>query len=287
MSRILGFAVGVVSTVLMLTPAFSADMAVKPRAVERPAPVVQASNWSGGQIGGNGGGSIGNNNFVDPGSIVCFAAGLSCPETPFNFSGHPNSFIGGVFIGYRWQMGNSVLGVEGDATWQDLKTSASQSSITLIPGGFRSDAFSGSVKQRWEGSIRARYGWLATPMILLYVTGGVSFGEVSGSFSYTGSVPAAAPTATVAGAGSWSDTRVGYTVGAGVESDVSGLFGVRGLKARFEYRFTDYGSYSKDIALGCTGVSCGVAGVYRSTNSHIEVSDIYNHKIMAGLGFDF
>ena len=101
MKRFLISGVGLLSTIFAFTPAFSADMSVKPRpssAVQQP--VVQASNWNGGQIGGNGGGSIGNNNFVEPGSVVCYLA--SCPETPFNFSGHPSSFVGGGFIGYRW-----------------------------------------------------------------------------------------------------------------------------------------------------------------------------------------
>ena len=82
MKRFLISGVGVLSTIVAFTPAFSADMTVKPQpspAVQAPAP--QASNWSGGQIGGNGGGSIGNNNFVEPGALVCFA-GFPCSETP-------------------------------------------------------------------------------------------------------------------------------------------------------------------------------------------------------------
>jgi outer membrane immunogenic protein len=280
MKRFLVSGIGALSTIVAFTPAFSADMTVRPRpspAVQAPAP--QASNWSGGQIGGNGGGSIGNNNFVEPGAVVC--PGGLCYETPFSFSGRPASFVGGVFAGYRWQMGNTVFGVEGDATWQQLKTSASQSSISTT---MVTDDFSGSIKQEWEGSLRARYGWLVTPMTLIYATGGVSFGEVSGSFSYTGNW--ATGPATVSGSGSWNDTRVGYTVGGGIESDVSSLFGVRGLKARAEYRFTSYGSYSKDIALACVGAACGPS-VAPSSNAHIEVSDVYNHKFLVGLGFDF
>jgi outer membrane immunogenic protein len=287
MRRFVISAVGVTAMSFALTPAFAADMTVKPRAVERPAPVIQTSNWTGGQIGGNAGGSIGNNNFVEPGALVC-DPGFPCSETPFSFSDRPASFVGGIFLGYRWQMGNTVFGLEGDATWQDLKSSVSQISVTTIPpgGGFtRTDSFSGSLKQGWEGSIRARYGWLVTPMTLLYVTGGVSFGEVSGSFSYTGDLCCFA--ATVSGSGNWNDTLVGWTVGGGFESDISSFFGVHGLKARFEYRFTDYGSYSKDIALACTGANCPLFDVFPSNNAHISVSDVYNHKFLAGIGFDF
>jgi outer membrane immunogenic protein len=290
MRRFVISAVGVTAMSFALTPAFAADLTVKPRAVERPAPVIQTSNWTGGQIGGNAGGSIGNNNFVEPGALVCNPFN-PCSETPFSFSNKPASFVGGIFLGYRWQMGNTVFGVEGDATWQNLKSSVSQSSVTAIPPGApfnRTDSFSGSVKQGWEGSLRARYGWLVTPMTLLYATGGVSFGEVSGSFSYTGYLCTGCGNfATVSGSGSWNDTRVGWTVGGGVESDVSGLFGVPGVKVRAEYRFTDYGGYSKDIALACTGINCPSPSVFPSSNAHIEVSDIYNHKFLVGLGIDF
>lgn len=282
MKRFLISGVGVLSTIVAFTPAFSADMTVKPRpspAVQAPAP--QASNWSGGQIGGNGGGSIGNNNFVEPGALVCYAAG-TCSETPFSFDGNPGSFVGGAFIGYRWQMGNAVFGLEGDATWQKLESSLTQSSVTTIPGGLRTDSFDGSIKQGWEGSIRARYGWLVAPMTLVYATGGVSFGEVSGSFSYYGST--ATPTV-VSGYGSWTDTRVGYTVGGGIESDVSSLLGVPGVKVRAEYRFTSYSGYSKDVPLSCSGTCTSVT--YPSSNAHIEVSDVYNHKFLAGVGIDF
>ncbi len=282
MNKLVVASVGVLSAAIAFTlPAFAADMVVKPSQMPaRPAPAIQTSSWSGGQFGGNGGGSIGNNAFVDPGSIVCYVA--SCPETPFNFSGHPGSFAGGGFIGYRWQLGNVVVGIEGDATYQNSETSYSQSGIYLIPGGLRTDAFSGSIKQGTSGSVRLRYGWLVTPMTLIYATGGVAIGEVSGSFDYYGYTTT--PT-TVTGSASWSDTRVGYTVGGGVETDVSSLFGFPGLKARLEYRFTSYGSYSKDIPLNCTQTCTAIFAP--SGTAHIEVSDVYNQTVMAGIGFDF
>lgn len=278
MRRLLLSTVAVLSSVAIVAPAFSADLPVRPRQAA-PQPPQQVADWSGGQVGGNTGGSIGNNNFVEPGSIVCYVAG--CPETPFEFDGNPGSFVGGVFIGYRWQWGYSVFGVEGDATWQELKTSKTQSTVTGITGGNRSDAFTGSVKQQWEGSVRARWGWLVTPVVLVYATGGVSFGDISGSFSYVGNT--ATPT-TVSGSGSWNDTRVGFTVGGGVEGDVSNLFGIPGVKARFEYRFTSYGSYSKDIPLSCSGTCTGATAP--SSNARIDLKDISNHKFMFGLGFE-
>ena len=55
MNRFLISTVGVLSAMVAFTPAFAADMTVKPRPATAVQPAPQASNWTGGQIGGNGG----------------------------------------------------------------------------------------------------------------------------------------------------------------------------------------------------------------------------------------
>ena len=169
------------------------------------------------------------------------AFGSNCFETPFQFSGHKAAYTIGPFVGYRVQFGNWVVGLEGDWSYKNSETSLNQSSSTSISvssfsGGsvffnnyLRTDQFSGSVKQKSDSSIRARVGMLVTPWSLLYVTGGVAFGEISGSFAYSGSLyscsvsgsphprPSCASSPSVATATTavtWSDTRVGSTVGA-------------------------------------------------------------------------
>jgi opacity protein-like surface antigen len=80
----------------------------------------------------------------------------------------------------------------------------------------------------------------------------------------------------VTGAKSWNDTRLGYTLGGGIELDVG-----KGLKARLEYRFTDFGHISKDVPLtgaGCDSYSCG-------TNAHIDMNAAF-HTVRLGLGVD-
>src|ERR1700751_5418602 len=106
-------------------PALAADMPVK----SKPQQQQQSSNsnWSGGQAGGSNGASSVNNNFVEPGAYVCpstFPFGVSCFESPFSFSGHPTSYTIGPFLGYRWQFGQTVVGVEGDWSWKKGKSSA-------------------------------------------------------------------------------------------------------------------------------------------------------------------
>jgi outer membrane immunogenic protein len=291
--RLLVAGVGLLSAVAILQPANAAEIPARPkreRAVERPAPQPQrpaptrTANWTGGQLGGSNGVSSVNNSFVDPGSFICPSGSTfnsTCFETPFSFSGNKISYTIGPFVGYRVQLGGWVVGLEGDWSWKNAETSLSQSSPAVISVSsfgsttnyVRTDQFSGSVKQKSDSSIRGRIGWLVDPWNLLYVTGGVAFGEISGSFSYAGTLfvcpssvsspslsscvsPSSSSFAVAGTTVSWNDTRVGSTVGAGWEAEVW-----TGVKARAEYRYTDFGSYTKTFSLtntcsGSGGTSC-------------------------------
>jgi outer membrane immunogenic protein len=306
--------ISVLSAVAMLEPAIADEAPAKPKreraaapqraAPQRAAP-TQASNWSGGQVGGSNGVSSVNNGFVEPGAYVCpfgSSIGSNCFETPFSFSGHKASYTIGPFVGYRVQWGNWVVGIEGDWSYKNAETSLSQSSAAAISvtgsNYARTDQFSGSVKQKSDSSIRARVGTLVTPWSLLYVTGGVAFGEISGSFAYSGSLflcpggtssvatcvtPSSTSVATATTAVTWSDTRVGSTVGAGWETEIAPRW-----KARAEYRYTDFGTYTKTFGLAtrCTG-STPVSSCTASPSSSVSI-DLKEsfHTFRIGLAFD-
>jgi outer membrane immunogenic protein len=286
MRKLLISSVGVLSMFVMAGQAMADEFRAPPkreraaapaRAPQQAAPQQQASNWSGGQAGGSNGASSVNNSFVEPGAFNyapgCFGP---CYQTPFSFSGHKTSYIIGAFLGYRWQVGMWVVGVEGDINWQRGETSHAQNTP---PPWLGYELFTGSQKQGADGSIRGRLGYLVTPWTLLYATGGLAIGQVSGSFSYAGCQFATCSSfgTNVTGAASWSDTRVGGTVGAGVETQVW-----TGVKARLEYRYTDYGKISKDVPLATNSLTCGSSC---GTNAHIDTR-AFNQRLMVGLGFD-
>ena len=188
-------------------PATAADQAVlqreRPPQTARPAAQQQA-NWSGTQVGGFGGESSVSNGFAEPGANLffaciprggtCFSPLTSVPdtETPFGFDKDKLSFTFGGFVGYRWQFASIVTGVEGDFAFKRATTSSTLATAAdasyPVPFAFqlahRTETFFGESKQTWDASIRARLGVLVSPNILLYGTGGVAFGEVSGAFSY-------------------------------------------------------------------------------------------------------
>jgi outer membrane immunogenic protein len=226
--------------------------------------------------------------------------------TSFNVNG-TKSFTAGGSFGYNRQLGNLLVGIEGDAAWKkfDASNSATITSnatygpvftcplstfcgvnntfFPIIFGGStifpaqRTEFFSGQVGQNWDASVRARLGTFVTPSIMTYATGGVAFGNVNGSFSYSGTMSlcnsffppptctASFPisvTQTTTGADSWSETRVGWTAGAGVETSVGW-----GWKFRLEYRYTDLGTVSRNVpltrtcsTLGNSPAACGLPG---------------------------
>ena len=206
MNKVLVSSIALLSALAVFDAAKADEPPAKPKreraaaAPARAAPTQQqASNWSGGQVGGSNGASSVNNGFVEPGAYVCPSGssfGSNCFETPFQFSGHKTVYTIGPFIGYRWMIGKgpypgaTVFGIEGDWSFKNAETSLDQSSSTVIPltgsNVLRTDQFSGSVKQKSDSSIRARLGVLVTPWSLLYLTGGVAFEEISGSFAYAG-----------------------------------------------------------------------------------------------------
>jgi opacity protein-like surface antigen len=67
--------------------------------------------------------------------------------------------------------------------------------------------------------------------------------------------------------GTIDDTRVGWTVGGGVETEVS-----QNWKARLEYRYTDLGHFSFDIPLVRTQTANGFLNI---ANSNAYVDECY------------
>jgi outer membrane immunogenic protein len=217
--------------------------------------------------------------FAEPGAHLCapgvLIAAAPCVETPFNYTGHAATATGGGFLGYRTQLGSMVYGIETDLNYK----SGSNSWALSDTNSFRSETFTGSIKQTWDGSVRGRAGYLVTPWTLAYGTAGMAYGDVSGSFGYSAHDNFELGYSTTGG-GSWSDTRVGWTAGGGVETIIAA-----GLTLRLEYRYTDLGSYSKSLPLATT---CP-AGVCPNSPSYNSIVNLHptNNTVRVGLGLNF
>jgi outer membrane immunogenic protein len=296
MNRVLFATAAVFAAVLIAAPALAdeAPAVAKParhRQVER-APVRQAApvqtasaqpSWTGAQVGGQGGVNSMAQGFAEPGArlfpdcvgIPAYAS--YCSETPFSFSGNKTSATGGGFLGYRIQFGSMVAGIEGDINAKSGSSSYAAYDANL----YRAETFNGSVNQGADGSIRGRFGFLVTPWTLVYGTGGVAFGKVSGSFGYNareidglGSFGGAYAT----GGGSWSTTRTGATGGAGGETMITSY-----LTLRLEYRYTDLGRFSENVGLH---TFCDITCTSPSSNALINLHPTFQ-TVTVGVGYNF
>jgi outer membrane immunogenic protein len=229
---------GAAVAMLGIAPALAADMAPKYTKAPMVAP-VEIYNWTGFYIGANVGGAWSDNSrtytmpFTGPANVFanCGApAGGVFPvlvgANPFDLStgcGRPSSVIGGGQIGYNWQAGTWVFGVEADGSWQQLI----QHSFTLFGSNPAAGAPMGSVagdtayfrsEQGALGTFRGRVGY-SPGSWLVYATGGLAVGNVKHSFTEVLSPGVACPVAPSGGCRTTNDdtTKAGWTVGAGVE----------------------------------------------------------------------
>jgi outer membrane immunogenic protein len=164
-----------------------------------------------------------------------------CPPSGTSFNSV--AFRAGPYVGYNWQVNRQwVVGAEEDWAW------ASQSNTlngAFYPGGALGFApgapdASFSVKETWDASVRARLGYLVTPDILLYATGGASWLHMTATSACpTGAGQACSPGAAVPNIITNSATLLGWTIGGGIEGHAWGNWLVRG-----EYRYADYGTWA-------------------------------------------
>lgn len=207
------------------TGAFAADLPSR----KAPAPVFvpPAFTWTGFYVGVNAGFNWGDNGSTYIGNAGLLTA-LGTAGIPASFSGNSDGFTGGVQAGYNYQFGQIVVGVEADINYIDGKKSVSAINFGTFPT-FGTAVVSANASSGIEylGTVRARLGF-AADRFLVYVTGGLAYGEVtnSGGIGVTGG-----PLNGAFWAGSKSDLRVGYALGGGAEYAFTNnvIFGVEAI----------------------------------------------------------
>lgn len=179
---------------LIATPAFAADMAVK-----APPPAASTpSSWSGFYVGIAGGLAWGKSQFFDADPTNLNGL-LGAPITnKFDVSG---GIFGGT-VGYNWQQGHWLAGLEGDFSWV-TKQGISNSIPPFNTVG------SNATREHWLGTGRARLGVFVTERLLAYATGGFAAAAVEAIFH--GNIPRDGNLAA-------TQTRWGWTVGTGIEA---------------------------------------------------------------------
>ena len=163
----------------------AADLAARPYTKAPPMVAAAIYDWSGFYIGVNGGGAWSHNDW----NAVGFG-----PEGKHDASGG----TAGGQIGYRWQTGPWVFGIEAQGNWADISGSNVSNQFFNQTNRTKTDAF---------GLFTGQVGY-AINNVLLYAKGGAAV--VDNKYEIR-------QTSTGIGLASVTDNRWGGVVGAGVE----------------------------------------------------------------------
>jgi len=219
---------------LASTPAFSADVAPRPFTKAVPMPV---QSWTGAYVGVTAGYGWGDSNStitaIDTQLIPFFQSQGSIPTS---LNHRLKGFIGGGEVGYNWQSGHWVTGLEADFSYSGLRGDVTSHAPQI--GANPETLTSQSTELAWFGTARARMGYLASPDTLLFATGGLAYGRVKVSTNLVAD-PSLPCTNVVCSAGSTSETRVGWTIGGGLETKIASSWTVK-----VEYLYFDLGNIS-------------------------------------------
>jgi outer membrane immunogenic protein len=141
-------------------------------------------------------------------------AQVNCLDLKGSNSTSASGVVGGAQLGYNWQQGSFVYGLETDISAMDLKsemnTVLAPLSQKCIPS-FTSRADT-SAQVNWYGTVRPRIGWSSGP-VLFYGTGGLAYGRVglnSNVNARSGGFSASLNDQT-------SSVRAGWVAGGGIE----------------------------------------------------------------------
>jgi outer membrane immunogenic protein len=180
------------------------------------APPFATFSWTGWYVGVNGGGGWGQTSHT-----ATFTAPGFAPLSTGNFN--TNGGIVGGTVGYNYQFGQWLVGGEADLDWSNIQ------------GTFNSPALGGaaslSSQLNWLETTRARVGWIWNRAVF-YGTAGAALGGVTTSASAAG--------AGAALTGSDTQTRFGWTAGAGIEYAFT-----NNISAKVEYLHVDLGTQTQ------------------------------------------
>ena len=185
-----------------------------------PASAPAAYNWTGLYIGGYVGADWGSTNW----NVV--GAGEADP----NFAG----FLAGGEIGYNYQIGKWVFGVEDGAGWTNAH------GARPCPNGF---FYNCEINAGWVSTATARIGYTYWDRLLTYVKGGAAVAQDQVQLQCDTGTRSVVP---LPGCPSESDTKVkvGSTLGVGAELGLTS-----NLSAKGEILYYDFGTDHRNLAV--------------------------------------
>jgi outer membrane immunogenic protein len=242
MRKVLSAAVAALA-VIGATQARAADL--KKPVYKAPPPVaapVPVFSWTGCYVGGHVGGGWGRKDITDPGD------NFAPPGASVQID--PSGFIGGGQVGCDLQLSpNWVIGVEGKASWADVRGSTDETPLfsqvnVFLPGQTATATFSERTNLIASVTGRLGYSW---DRWLIYGKGGAAWDHdkygFQGGITQTGNVIAVCIPTTppifcpLAFNQSATESRTGWTIGGGFEWAVWNNWSIK-----LEYQYFDFGT---------------------------------------------
>ncbi len=250
--------------------AFAADLPSRaPPPVYLPPPPV--FTWTGLYVGLNAGYTWSDSNSVNSFGTPIFAnpafplgsgavADALARVGTTSLSIKNDGFIGGGQIGYNFQFANSFLaGLEADIQGiAGAHRSATIAGFTTLAPSFPGESYTSTASVSkgidYLGTVRGRLGFLVTPTLLAYGTGGLAYGGVNARTTFAAvELLGNPPYPPVFGVSSFSNSRVGWTAGGGLEWLFAPNWSVKA-----EYLYYDLGSVTNNLTLtqNCVPGTC-------------------------------
>jgi outer membrane immunogenic protein len=242
------------AAILLATTAVgsAADMAVK---APYAAP-VQVWNWTGFYIGAHAGAGWGTTeSAINLGGLLGVGGVGSFPLAQNSKSG----FLGGGQIGYNFQSGWAVFGVQADIAGMDVKGSTP----CVI-------AFQCTGEANWLATVSGRIGGVVTDKTLVYIKGGAAWLNSSHSLDLglLGAVPGGPAIPSI----SADSTAFGWLLGFGAEYAFT-----QNVSAFIEYNYMDFDR--KDVNFNLTAPGLGTAVLPVSIKNKLSIAKIgVNYK---------
>jgi outer membrane immunogenic protein len=255
---------------LATASAFAADL---PSRRDVPVAPVQtfappAFTWTGFYVGANVGYGFNADSRVNtvgtPGFVGLIPAGI----VPSELKGSGEGFVGGAQIGYNWQFGQFVYGLETDIQFTDMGKRETFIGNPVLGTQLATTADS---ELRYLGTLRARLGYTPIDRLLIYATGGLAYADVKTSLGVAG---VQAPG--LGWAGSKSEVRFGWTLGAGAEYALTNNWTIKG-----EYLYYDLGGKTVNTTPNAAAAAA-VPGVAYSGKAETN-----GHIVRAGINYKF
>lgn len=170
---------------------------------------ANAANWAGPYVGVNAGYGWGNaDTNISPLPTAAAFANLM----PTTIKPKVNGAVAGGQVGYNWVSGNWVYGLEADMSWSGMKDTVMQTPIIQNNGTPWAGTLTVSQKITSFGTLRGRIGQDVGNNVLIFGSGGLAWGTVKTNLNSD-----FRPQGNVQYPASQSKTKLGWTLGGGVE----------------------------------------------------------------------